>query len=177
MFSSVLHESNRNTNTFLFHILSFLFFSGDKSTGKKQAITIQSSGGLSDAEIDRMVQEAEAKKGEDEAKKNAVTAKNEAESFIHTVEKQVSEFKDKISADDKKDVEEKIVACRTALASDDVEQIKEAKDALQQASWKISQAMYASGDNNSEGGEQSGDNNSSEEKKEGGEQTQQEERK
>ncbi len=119
----------------------------DKSTGKKQAITIQSSGGLSDAEIERMVQEAEAKKGEDEviyyveleihvtnltrkstvfysgemrfytalapgrdvtqifsfkftqAKKNAVTAKNEAESFIHTVEKQVSEFKDKISAE------------------------------------------------------------------------------
>merc|ERR1712046_40264 len=88
----------------------------------------------------------------DEAKKSAVTAKNDAETFIHTVEKQVSEFGDKISAEDKTDLNTKMAAVRTALEGDDVEAIKSAKDELQQASWKVSQQMYQQGSNDSSEG-------------------------
>jgi len=144
----------------------------DKSTGKKQAITIQSSGGLSDADIERMVQEAESMKEEDAKKKEGVTAKNDAETFIHTVEKQMSEFGDKISSEDKTDLNTKMSAVRTALEGDDVDAIKAAKDELQQASWKVSQQMYQSG-SSEEGASSEG--STEEPKKE--EQQQQEERK
>jgi len=142
----------------------------DKSTGKKQNITIQSSGGLSDAEIDRMVQDAEAKKDEDELKKNAIVAKNEAESYIHTVEKQLSDFKDKISAEDKKGLEDGMAALRTALTTDDIEEIKAKKDELQQVSWKVSSAMYgqaSSSEGSSEGSGEQQSQSGDEQKKEG----------
>merc|ERR1719277_12447 len=80
----------------------------DKSTGKKQNITIQSSGGLSDAEIEKMVNEAESMKEADEAKKAGIVAKNEAESFIHTVEKQIVDLKEKMSEADGEDLKKKI---------------------------------------------------------------------
>ncbi|CAD7956914.1 unnamed protein product [Amoebophrya sp. A25] len=117
----------------------------DKSTGKKQTITIQSSGGLSDGEIERMVNDAENMREADEKKKQAVEARNQAESFINTVEKQMEDMKDKISDADKEDLKKKIEATRQALAGDDGEKIAEAKKELEQASWKVSQAAYQGG--------------------------------
>ena len=89
----------------------------------------------------------------DEAKKNAVMAKNDAESFINTVEKQISDLGDKISQADKEDLTTKMTAVREALVTDDTDKIQEAKNALQEASWKVSQAQYGQGAG-AEGGEQ-----------------------
>merc|ERR1719217_577617 len=80
----------------------------DKSTGKKQSITIRSSGGLSDAEVERMVKEAEDMKEADQAKKEGITAKNEAETLCYTVEKQMGDLKDKIDTADSEDLKKKI---------------------------------------------------------------------
>merc|ERR1712217_722239 len=80
----------------------------DKSTGKKQSVTVQSSGGLSDAEVERMVQEAEQMREADAKKKDAVQAKNDAESLCHQVEKQLSELKDKMSTAEADDLKKKM---------------------------------------------------------------------
>merc|ERR1719162_2660457 len=95
----------------------------DKSTSKKQQITIQSSGGLSDGDIEKMVNDAESMREADEKKKSGVEAKNSAESFINTVEKQLVDMADKVSAADKEDLQNKIKAVREALVSDDVDRI------------------------------------------------------
>merc|ERR1719434_569982 len=76
----------------------------DKSTGKKQSITIRTSGGLSDAEVERMVKEAEDMKEADQARKEGITAKNEAETLCYTVEKQMGDLKDKIDTADSEDL-------------------------------------------------------------------------
>merc|ERR1719223_1859895 len=117
----------------------------DKSTGKKQQITIQSSGGLSDSDIERMVNDAEAMREADEKKRSGVEAKNNAESFIHTVEKQMEDMKEKISTADKEDLVNKIKNVREALAADDTDKVVEAKKELEQASWKASQQAYQGG--------------------------------
>merc|ERR1719159_1749154 len=90
----------------------------DKSTGKKQSVTIRSSGGLSDADVERMVQEAEQMRESDMAKKESVTAKNEAETLCYTVEKQMVDLKDKISTADSDDLKKKIEAVRQQLAGE-----------------------------------------------------------
>lgn len=141
----------------------------DKSTGKKQNITIQSSGGLSDADIDRMVNDAESMRESDAKKKEGVEAKNSAESFIHTVEKQMTDMKDKISDADKEDLNKKVGDVRAALAQDDIDKIVEAKKELEQASWKVSQQAYqGSGSTDSSSGDQTsgGEEKKEEEKKE-----------
>lgn len=117
----------------------------DKSTGKKQNITIQSSGGLSDADIDKMVNEAESMREADEKKKAGVEAKNQAESFINTVEKQLVDMADKVSAADKEEINKKIGELRTVLSEDDSDKIVEKKKELEQLSWKVSQAAYNAG--------------------------------
>lgn len=136
----------------------------DKSTGKKQNVTIQSSGGLSDSDIERMVNDAESMREADEKKKSGVEAKNNAESFIHTVEKQMEDMKDKISTADKEDLVAKIKTLREALASDDTDKIVEAKGDLEKASWKASQQAYQGGGASSS--ENSDDKQSKEENKE-----------
>mmetsp|Transcript_18567 Transcript_18567/g.46319 ORF Transcript_18567/g.46319 Transcript_18567/m.46319 type:complete len:655 (+) Transcript_18567:326-2290(+) len=130
----------------------------DKSTGKKQNITIQSSGGLSDGEIEKMVNEAESMREADEKKKQSVEARNQAESFIHTVEKQMEDMKEKISDADKEDLKKKIAALQGALGGDDTEKITECKKELEQASWKVSQNAYqgASAGDSGSGGSQEG---------------------
>ncbi|CCF75793.2 molecular chaperone DnaK [Babesia microti strain RI] len=114
----------------------------DKSTGKKQEITIQSSGGLSDEQVERMVRDAEAFKESDQQRKMAVDAKNEAETLVYSVKKQLSDFRDKISQEDVKGLEEKTAALESAMAGDDAEKIKQATKDLQELSWKVSKDMY-----------------------------------
>merc|ERR1739848_539329 len=130
----------------------------DKSTGKKQSVTVRSSGGLSDAEVERMVQEAEQMREADTKKKEAVSAKNDAETLCYQVEKQLSELKDKMSTGDADDLKAKMEAVRQSMADDaDPEDIKAKTKELQEASWKISQQAYQSADSSSEGSETSGD--------------------
>merc|ERR1712063_143239 len=116
----------------------------DKATGKEHSISIQSSGGLSDEEIERMVKEAEANAEADKGRKQVIEVSNEADALIHSTEKQISEHKDKISAEDKAAVEDAILALRSVLESDtkELDDLKQKKDALQQAAMKIGQAIY-----------------------------------
>lgn len=116
----------------------------DKSTNKKQSITIKSSGGLSESEIDRMVKEAESMRSADEKKKESVTAKNDAETLVYQVERQLAEFKEKISEAETEDIKTKMNAVRESLTSEDPDNIKNKTKELQDASWKISQQVYSS---------------------------------
>merc|ERR1712203_821553 len=90
----------------------------DKSTGKKQSVTVRTSGGLSDADIERMVQEAEQMRDSDEKRKEAVQCKNDGETLCYQVEKQMSDLKDKISTADADDLKKKMEDLRTAMASE-----------------------------------------------------------
>merc|ERR1712060_900456 len=90
----------------------------DKSTGKQQSVTVRTSGGLSDSDIERMVQEAEQMREADNKKKESVQVKNDGETLCYQVEKQLSELKDKISSDDASDLKKKMEELRTAMADD-----------------------------------------------------------
>ena len=114
----------------------------DKATGKEQAIRIQASGGLSEADIQRMVREAEANAEADKAKRAAIEARNHADAMIHSVEKTLAEHGDKVAAADRTDAEQAIAATKTAMEGGDAEAIKSATDRLSQASMKIGEAMY-----------------------------------
>jgi molecular chaperone DnaK len=128
----------------------------DKATNKEQQIRIQASGGLSDAEIEKMVKDAEAHASEDKIRRELVEAKNQAESLIHSTEKSVSEHGDKVSAGDKTAIESAIEALKTALTGEDPETIKARTTDLMQASMKLGEAMYAAGQGDS-GAEHSDD--------------------
>merc|ERR1711953_273539 len=127
----------------------------DKSTGKKQSVTVRSSGGLSDQEVERMVQEAEQMREADNKKKEAVTARNDGETLCYQVEKQLSELRDKMSTADADDLRAKMEAARQAMAPDDADpdEIKEKVKELQEASWKVTQQAYQSADASSESSE------------------------
>ncbi len=114
----------------------------DKGTGKEQVIRIQASGGLSDADIERMVKEAEANADADKKKREAVEAKNQAESMVHSTEKSLKDYGDKVSADDKLAIETALNDVRNVLESDDAEMIKEKTAALAEVSMKLGEAMY-----------------------------------
>jgi molecular chaperone DnaK len=114
----------------------------DKGTGKEQQIRIQASGGLNDAEINKMVKDAEAHAAEDKRKRELVEARNHAEGLAHSTERTLSEAADKISAGDKQAAEAAIAAVREALTSEDVETIKAKTDALTQVSMKLGEAIY-----------------------------------
>jgi len=115
----------------------------DKSTGKKQNITIQSSGGLSDAEIEKMVRDAEAYRDTDQKRKDAVAARNEAENLLYSCEKQQTDLKDKISQADREEMNAKMQKLREAMGDDsNPEPIKEAHKELQEVSWRISTQAY-----------------------------------
>ncbi|ACL61676.1 molecular chaperone DnaK [Methylobacterium nodulans] len=115
----------------------------DKATGKEHQIRIQASGGLSETEIQRMVQEAEANAAEDKKRRELVEVKNQGESLIHATEKSVKEYGDKVSEADKAGITTAIDALRQALAGEDVETIKARTTDLMQASMKLGEAMYA----------------------------------
>lgn len=114
----------------------------DKATNKEQAIRIQASGGLSDADIDKMVKDAEANAEADKKKKELVEAKNQAEGLIHTTEKTLKENGDKISAANKTAIEDAVKALKTGVEAEDLAVIKEKTEALMQASLKLGEAMY-----------------------------------
>jgi molecular chaperone DnaK len=139
----------------------------DISTGKKQSVTVRSSGGLSDAEVERMVQEAEQMREADNAKKDAVQAKNDAETLCFQVEKQLSELKEKMTTADADDLKKKMEDVRSAIASDaDGEEIKNKTKELQEASWKVTQQAYQqSADTSSSGSTEGGDAKDEKEKK------------
>src|SRR5437588_1287346 len=114
----------------------------DKATGKEQQIRIQASGGLSEADIDRMVKDAEAHAEEDKRKRELVEAKNSADALIHTTERTLSEAGDKVPEGDKDAVRQAIQALKDTLGSDNTEQIKAKTEALAQASMKVGEALY-----------------------------------
>jgi len=115
----------------------------DKATNKEQSMRIQPSGGLSEADIQRMVKEAEEHAGDDKARRELVEARNFAEARIHDTERQVTEHGDKLAAGDKSAIESAIAALKTAVASEDANDISAKTQALIQASMKIGEAMYA----------------------------------
>lgn len=115
----------------------------DKATSKEQSIRIQANGGLSDADIEKMVQEAEANKAEDEKRKAAVEAKNQAEAVVHSTEKALSEHGDKVSGADKEAIETALADLKSSLEGEDAEAIAAKTQTLIQASMKLGEAMYA----------------------------------
>nr|WP_298927837.1 molecular chaperone DnaK [uncultured Erythrobacter sp.] len=114
----------------------------DKGTGKEQTIKIQASGGLSDNDIDQMVQDAEKFADEDKKRKEAAEARNQADSLVHATEKQLEEHGDKVDADTKSAVEEALAATKTALEGDDGEEISAKAQALTEAAMKMGQQIY-----------------------------------
>ncbi|MFN7321389.1 MAG: molecular chaperone DnaK [Methylobacterium sp.] len=114
----------------------------DKATGKEQAIRIQASGGLSDADIKKMVKEAEANAEEDKKRRELVEARNQGESLIHSTEKSLKEHGDKLPEAEKSGAEAAIQSLRDALAGEDAEMIGERTQALMQAAMKIGETIY-----------------------------------
>ncbi|HUB98126.1 MAG TPA: molecular chaperone DnaK [Stellaceae bacterium] len=114
----------------------------DKATGKEQQIRIQASGGLSDADINKMVKDAEAHADEDKKRRELVEARNQAEALVHTTERTLSEGGDKVPAGDRTTVEAAIRDLKGVTGGDDVAQIKAKTDALAQAAMKLGEAMY-----------------------------------
>ena len=116
----------------------------DKATGKAQTITISGSSGLDEAEIEKMVKDAELHKEEDNKRKEAVDARNQADALAHQTEKSLSEMGESISAEDKENIETKLKELKDVLADDNAtkEQIDEKVKALTEASHKLAEAMY-----------------------------------
>ena len=114
----------------------------DKATGKEQSIRIQASGGLSDADIEQMVKDAESHAEDDKARRETVEVKNQAEALVHSTERTMEELGDKIAEADKGIVMAAVEELKTALEGDDSEDIKAKTEALAQASMKLGEAMY-----------------------------------
>jgi len=143
----------------------------DKSTGKKQSVTVRTSGGLSDADIERMVQEAEQMREADSKKKDGVQVKNDAESLAYQVENQLNELKEKMSTADAEDLKKKLGELRASVAGEitDPEDVKAKTKELQDASWSVTQKAYQAGSGSEESGSsdstKAGDENKDKEKK------------
>ena len=116
----------------------------DKGTGKEHQISIQASGGLSDEDIEQMVKDAEANADADKARRESVEAKNQAETLIHSAEKSLEEYGDKVSEEEKNEIELAISGLKEAVEAEepDAEEIKSRTEALATASMKLGQAMY-----------------------------------
>jgi molecular chaperone DnaK len=115
----------------------------DKGTGKEQQIRIQASGGLSDADIQKMVREAEAHAEEDKKRRALVEARNQAESLVHSTEKTLAEHGAKLNAADKAAIEKALSDLKSAIGGEDSAQIEARSHALTQASTKLGEAVYA----------------------------------
>lgn len=114
----------------------------DKGTGREQKITIMPSSGLSKDEVERMVRDAESHAADDQRRKEEIEERNQADSAAYRSEKSLSELGDKITSEQKGELETKIADVRAALATDDVSRIKEAREALEQAFYRISETIY-----------------------------------
>jgi molecular chaperone DnaK len=128
----------------------------DKATNKEQQIRIQASGGLSEADIDKMVKDAEAHATEDKKRRELVEARNQGEALIHATEKSVKEYGEKVSEADKQAIETAIDALRQALGGEDLEVIKARTTDLMQASMKLGEAMYQAAQGAAAGGDPDG---------------------
>jgi molecular chaperone DnaK len=115
----------------------------DKGTGKEQKIRVNVSDGLSDDEINRMVNEAKQYEEEDRKRKQEIEERNEADQLDYTTEKSLKEYGDKVSEDDRKNIESALTELKTAIESNNFQQIKEKKEALMKASHKLAEQMYA----------------------------------
>jgi len=113
----------------------------DKSTGKEQQITIQSSGGLSDADIQRMVQDAEQHASADAKKKEVTEARNDAESLLYSSQKSLDEYKEKISAEDAEAIESEIKKLESIKDGEDIDAMRDGIQALQKATMKIGESL------------------------------------
>ena len=116
----------------------------DKGTGKEQKIQIQASGGLSDEEIEKMVKDAEANKEADKKKRESVDVRNQADTLIHSTEKNLKEHGSKISDAEKKAIEDGSNSLKESLKGEDIEDIKKKTETLVQASMKLGEAIYKS---------------------------------
>ena len=114
----------------------------DKATGKEQQIRIQASGGLSEADIQKMVKDAEANAAEDKKRREAVDAKNHADALVHSTEKALAEHGSKIAETERRAIEDAVSDLKEALKGDDAEAIKAKTNTLAQASMKLGEAMY-----------------------------------
>mgnify|MGYP000990314698 CR=1 FL=1 len=114
----------------------------DKATSKEQSIRIQANGGLSDADIEKMVREAESNAAEDKKRKEVVEAKNHADALIHSTEKAMAEHGDKIGGAEKSAIETAVADLKAALEGEDAEAIQAKTQVLAQASMKLGEAMY-----------------------------------
>ncbi|MEN6399822.1 MAG: molecular chaperone DnaK, partial [Rectinema sp.] len=114
----------------------------DLGTGKEQKIRIESSSGLSESDIEKMVREAEAHAEEDRRERERVEARNEADSLLYATEKSVGEFGDKVSASDKQNIQNAMQDLKKAMEGNDTELIKQKTEALKQASYKLSEEIY-----------------------------------
>ena len=119
----------------------------DKGTGKEQKIQIQASGGLSDEEIEKMVKDAEANKEADKKKRESVEVRNQADTLVHSTDKNLKEHGSKISDAEKKAIEDGLSALKEALKGEDIEDIKKKTESLVQASMKLGEAIYKSQQN------------------------------
>jgi len=125
----------------------------DKGTGKEQQIRIQASGGLSEADIEKMVKDAESHAADDKKRRELVEARNQADALVHSTEKSLSEFGSKVSEADRSAIENGLSDLKEALKGDDAETIKAKAQTLAQASMKLGEAMYAA----QKGGDSGGD--------------------
>ena len=114
----------------------------DKATGKEQKIRIQASGGLSDEDIEKMVQEAETHAEDDKIRRESIEAKNNASALIHSTEKNLEEHGDKIPETDRTEIESAVQALKDVLESEDTDEIKSKSEALMQVAMKLGEAMY-----------------------------------
>jgi molecular chaperone DnaK len=138
----------------------------DKGTGKEQQIRIQASGGLSEADIEKMVKDAEAHASDDKKRRELVESKNQADALVHSTEKSLAEFGSKVSEADRTAIENGISDLKEALKGDDAEAIKAKSQTLAQASMKLGEAMYAAQQPGADGGGDSPDGGSTGESKE-----------
>ncbi len=114
----------------------------DKATGKEQQIRIQASGGLNDADIEKMVKDAEIHAAEDKKRRELVDARNQGEALVHSAEKSLKDYGDKVSAADKSAIEAAVASLKSALEGEDVAAISAKTNELAQASMKLGEAMY-----------------------------------
>ncbi len=128
----------------------------DKGTGKEQQIRIQASGGLSDADIEKMVKDAEAHASEDKERRSLVEAKNQGEALVHSTEKSLKDYGDKVAAADKTAIETALAELKSALEGESGDAIKEKTNTLAQVSMKLGEAMYAAAQANAPGGDAPG---------------------
>lgn len=129
----------------------------DKATGKENKITVTGSKSLSETEIERMIKEAEAHRAEDEARKEEIELKNEAQTLIYSVDRTLEDFQEKITEDQKQKIEDAKKALVEALESDNIEDIKAKKEALEKVLYDFSSEMYAQGQGTGEGQADNGD--------------------